>query len=161
MRTIPLGFVAKAYHEHPRKAGDVLDGYVPVEPYEAEVRPGVIEWEQHPHEMPFDGWEDWRDESAHFCTCGYRLVRILVATDGLRWAHIKQERIPKAARRPDHDFDDDDTMTPLHNDQLDGMPCVVVSSCRRCPKRWLVLIYEDGVELVEARLVRHGIVVRP
>lgn len=154
---LPLAYVAKSYHEHVEHEGDVFDGYEPVEPYMIRLRPGRRRWSVHPHELePGPGWESWRDEAAHRCSCGWRLVRIIVSPDGLRWALIKPERIPGPARRDDHDLSDDDTLTPLHVDQR-GVPCLNVSSCRRCGRRWFVLIFEDGVELVQARLVGHGL----
>lgn len=152
---VPIGYVARAVDKDPAEpfaAGEVIDGYAPVEPYAYRPRPSSKVWSVHPHEVPLpEGWEDWRVVDRWRCDCsgGGLLVRTLAGTDGNVWALIKPERIPSSLRRDGHMLDDE-SATPLHCD-ANGTPCIQVASCKRCSTPWLVLIFEDRVEVIKAR----------
>lgn len=162
---VPLAYLARAVdkdtHE-PWAVDDDFDGYVPVEPYAYRRRPSRREWSVHPHLLPLpDDLESSRVLATHWCDCKRptALARVLAGSDGRAWALIRPERIPRPARRDGH-MVDDDIAAPLHCD-ANGTPCIQVSSCKPCGQRWLVLIFEDVVELVKVRLVKHGLRVAP
>lgn len=162
---VPVGYIARSVDKdaaEPWQVDEELDGYEPVEPYSYLPRPARKAWSVHPHMVPLpEDWQSWRVEQTRWCECRRpaALVRIKAGSDGHRWALIPPERIAKHARRAGHRVQDD-LATVLHCDD-DGHPHVEITSCKGCGQHWLVLLFEDAVELVKVHLVQHGLRVAP
>lgn len=153
--SIPITYVA-GLSQSPASPGDTVDGYVPVDQgAHFFPRPGSKEWQQEPcYLRPPSDLHRARRLRRSWCTCGHAVVTVRAGADGHSWVLIPRESIAPAARTAQHD--DVDFATPMHS-HPGGMPCGRVGSCKKCGRRWLVLVFEDEVQLVEVRMVGHGL----
>lgn len=156
---VPLSYLARSVNwteDREYREGDEIDGYVPVEPYNLRRRPSSRRWAVHPHDIPVPPDIDTaRVVQRLRCDCRRRstIVRAVACSDGLIWAAVARERIPTAARRDGHSLDG--VATPLHRDE-EGLPCLQIGTCVRCRQTWLAVIYDDRVEAIKLRVVKHG-----
>lgn len=159
---IPIECVVRGVDKDPAdpvRSGDLVDGFTPVEPYAYQPRPSLRSWAVDPHSVPLPGdLERSRMIEQFYCDCAKRatLVRIIAGSDGRKWALMRPEQVPTAARRDGHDDGRNSRATPLHC-SIDGTPCIQVTTCRRCRRNWLVLLWDDVAEIVKLNLVRHGL----
>lgn len=151
---LPLGAVALHVDDG---AQGLVDVYEAEDGARYEVRPPRREWPVHPHAVPLPGdWEDGREVERHRCDCrsATTLVRVVVCSDGNRWALIRPESMPQSARMDGRR--EEDLAAPLHTD-AHGVPHSEVTGCRRCRSRWLTLLYEDEVRMVRLHRVAHKV----
>lgn len=105
--------------------------------------------------------EDWRVQEQLYCNCPSRraVAQVLVHEPSSRlWVTAKPERVPAAFRRQGHGLVEGWAM---HGAAGDSPHIGGVASCKGCDKRWLVISFADGAQLIRIKSATHGAYVAP